>query len=224
MPHKQLDSPSIVVLISGSGSNLQAIIDGIEAGNIAAKITAVISNKQGVQGLVRAEKHGIANYVLDHTKHTDREDYDQALKNLIDQHNPDLIILAGFMRILTDSFVQHYHGKMLNIHPSLLPKFKGLHTHRRAIEAKETEHGCSVHFVTPELDGGPIIAQRKVAIAKDDTETTLATKIQKEEHVLYPLCTKLFAEGRLLLTNSGPTLDGITIIEGGLDLTDTNEL
>ena len=215
---------SIVVLISGSGSNLQAIIDGVEAGTISGQVTAVISNKSDVKGLERATKHGIANYVLDHTEHTDRESYDQALKALIDQHNPTLIILAGFMRILTESFVQHYEGRMLNIHPSLLPKFKGLHTHKRAIEAQESEHGCSVHFVTPELDGGPIIGQRKVTIDVTDTEDSLASKVQKEEHFLYPLCTKLFTEGRLQLTDAGPTLDGIAIIEGGLDLTNTDDL
>lgn len=218
------DTPSIVVLISGSGSNLQAIIDGIEAGRITAQISAVISNKPGVKGLDRAKKHGIPHHVLDHTEHASRESYDLALKNLIDENKPNLIILAGFMRILTDTFVQHYQGKMLNIHPSLLPKFKGLHTHQRAIEANEQEHGCSVHFVTPELDGGPIIGQRKVAIEPEDTETSLASKVQKEEHFLYPLCTKLFVEGRLRLTNTGPTLDGIAIVEGGLDLTDTDDL
>jgi len=215
---------SIVVLISGSGSNLQAIIDGVESGTISGQLTAVISNKSDVKGLERATKHGIDNYVLDHTEHADRESYDQALKTLIDQHNPDLIILAGFMRILTEAFVQHYEGRMLNIHPSLLPKFKGLHTHKRAIEAQESEHGCSVHFVTPELDGGPIIGQRKVTIDKTDTEDSLASKVQKEEHFLYPLCTKLFTEGRLQLTDTGPTLDGIAIIEGGLDLTNTDGL
>ena len=215
---------SIVVLISGSGSNLQAIIDGVETGTIPGQVSAVISNKYDVKGLERATNHGIANYVLDHTEHADRESYDQALKTLIDQHNPTLIILAGFMRILTESFVQHYEGRMLNIHPSLLPKFKGLHTHKRAIEAQESEHGCSVHFVTPELDGGPIIGQRKVIIDATDTEESLASKVQKEEHFLYPLCTKLFTEGRLQLTNTGPTLDGITIIEGGLDLTNTDDL
>ncbi len=215
---------SIVVLISGSGSNLQAIIDGVEAGTISGQVTAVISNKSDVKGLERAAKHGIASYVLDHTEHADRESYDQALKTLIDQHNPHLIILAGFMRILTEAFVQHYEGRMLNIHPSLLPKFKGLHTHKRAIEAQESEHGCSVHFVTPELDGGPIIGQRKVTIDATDTEDSLASKVQKEEHFLYPLCTKLFTEGRLQLTDTGPTLDGIAIIEGGLDLTNTDDL
>ena len=216
--------PSIVVLISGSGSNLQALIDGVESGIIPGQITAVISNKAGVKGLERAANHNIAHHVLDHTQHSDRAHYDQALMSLIDQHNADLVVLAGFMRILTEPFVQHYHGKMLNIHPSLLPKFKGLHTHKRALDANETEHGCSVHFVTPELDGGPIIGQRKVPVANDDTETSLAAKVQKEEHVLYPLCTKLFVEGRLHLTATGPTLDGTDIIEGGLDLTDTEDL
>lgn len=224
MATDQSHSPSIVVLISGSGSNLQAIIDGIESQQIPATIRAVISNKPGVKGLDRAAKHNIAHHVLDHTVHADREQYDVALQALIDQFQPDLVILAGFMRILTEGFVQHYHGKMLNIHPSLLPKFKGLHTHRRAIEANEAEHGCSVHFVTPELDGGPIIGQRKVEVVPHDTEDTLATKVQKEEHVLYPLCTKLFVEGRLTLTDTGPTLDGTVIAAGGLDFTNRDDL
>lgn len=223
-PSDVLAVPSIVVLISGSGSNLQAIIDGVDAGTIPGQITAVISNKAGVKGLDRAKTHNIAHHVLDHTLHPDRAHYDQALMALIDQHNADLVVLAGFMRILTEPFVKHYEGKMLNIHPSLLPKFKGLHTHKRAIEANETEHGCSVHFVTPELDGGPVIGQRRVTVESDDTEASLAAKVQKEEHFLYPLCTKLFVEGRLHLTETGPTLDGTAIIEGGLDLTDTDDL
>lgn len=224
MPSDHSRSPSIVVLISGSGSNLQAIIDGIETNAIPATISAVISNKSNVKGLERATAHGIPSHVLDHTQHTDREHYDLALQALIDEYSPDLVILAGFMRILTSSFVEHYAGKMLNIHPSLLPKFKGLHTHQRAIEANEAEHGCSVHFVTPELDGGPIIGQRKVTISEHETEDSLASKVQKEEHFLYPLCTRLFVEGRLSLTDTGPCLDGTPITEGGLDLTDMDDL
>jgi len=224
MPTVKTTLPEIVVLISGSGSNLQAIIDQIENGSLHASIVAVISNKPNVKGLERAQHHGIPAHVLDHTQFDDREAYDQALQALIDQFNPKLIILAGFMRILSKSFVKHYQGKMLNIHPSLLPKHKGLHTHARAIEAGDEEHGCSVHFVTPELDGGPIVGHRKVTIKAHDTEDSLAKRVQQQEHMLYPLCAKLFVDGRLTLTQAGPTLDGITIIEGGLDLTDTDDL
>ena len=224
MPTVKKTLPEIVVLISGSGSNLQAIIDQIENNTLNARIAAVISNKPNVKGLKRAQRSGIPAHVLDHTEFAGREAYDQALQTLIDEFNPALIVLAGFMRILSEDFVQRYQGKMLNIHPSLLPKHKGLHTHARAIEAGDKEHGCTVHFVTPELDGGPIIAHRKVSIESHDTEETLAKRVQQQEHTLYPLCAKLFVDGRLALTQAGPTLDGISIIEGGLDLTGTDDL
>ena len=195
-------SPSpirLVVLISGNGSNLQAIIDNIANKNLPAQIVAVISNKVGAYGLERAKKAGIKHYVLPYNDFTDREHYDLALKNLIDEYQPDLVILAGFMRILSDEFVEHYSQKIMNIHPSLLPKYKGLNTHQRALDANEKEHGCSVHFVTPELDDGPVILQATVSIEDNDTAETLATRVHQQEHRIYPEAIRLFAEKKLKL-------------------------
>jgi len=189
----------LVVLISGNGSNLQAIIDNIANNNLPAQIVAVISNKAGAYGLERAKKAGIKHHVLSYNDFTDREHYDLALKNLIDEYQPDLIILAGFMRILSNEFVEHYSQKMMNIHPSLLPKYKGLNTHQRALDAGEKEHGCSVHFVTPELDDGPVILQATVSIEDNDTAETLATRVHQQEHRIYPEAIRLFAEKKLKL-------------------------
>lgn len=203
-----VSTKSIVVLISGSGSNLQAIIDRIEKGNIQGKITAVISNRPDAYGLERAKNHSVNNICLDHKLFSDRESYDRALQQEIDTHDPDLIVLAGFMRILTPEFVQHYLGKMLNIHPSLLPKYKGLHTHQRAIDAGDEEHGASVHFVTPELDGGPVIIQSKVPIFADDNADELADRVQQQERNMYPLVVDWFCQGRLTMNNNKAILDG----------------
>jgi len=189
----------LVVLISGNGSNLQAIIDSIATRQLPAKIVAVISNKADAYGLERAKKAGIEHRVLSHIDYADRQQYDQALQALIDGYQPDLVILAGFMRILSDEFVKHYLNKMMNIHPSLLPKYKGLNTHQRAIDAGDKEHGCSVHFVTPELDGGPIILQATVPVKEDDTAETLAQRVHEEEHRIYPEAIRLFAENKLSL-------------------------
>lgn len=189
----------LVVLISGNGSNLQAIIDNIANENLPAQIVAVISNKADAYGLERAKKTGIEHHVLSYNDFTDREHYDHALKHLIDEYQPDLIILAGFMRILSDEFVEHYSHKMMNIHPSLLPKYKGLNTHQRALDAGEKEHGCSVHFVTPELDDGPVILQATVIIKDDDTAKTLATRVHEQEHLIYPAAIRLFAENKINL-------------------------
>ena len=190
----------LVVLISGNGSNLQAIIDNITTQNLPAQIIAVISNKADAFGLERAKKAGIKQHVLSYQGFDSREDYDLALKELIDQHQPDLIILAGFMRILSDDFVEHYSYKMMNIHPSLLPKYKGLDTHQRAIDAGDKEHGCSVHFVTPELDDGPVILQAKVKIEDDDNAETLAKRVHEQEHIIYPKAIRLFAEKKIKTT------------------------
>ncbi len=198
----------LVVLISGSGSNLQAIIDGVAAGRIPGEIVAVISNRPGVQGLARAEKAGIPAITLDHTGYADRADFDKALRERLEALNPDLVILAGFMRILPETLVSRFHGRMLNIHPSLLPKFRGLHTHRRALENRETRHGASVHFVTPELDGGPVILQASVAVSDDHDEQTLAADVLKMEHRIYPLVVQWYCQGRLRLENDMPNLDG----------------
>ena len=187
----------LVVLISGNGSNLQAIIDNIANKNLPAQIVAVISNKADAYGLERAKKAGIEQRILSHKDFSDRQQYDRALKNLIDIYQPDLIILAGFMRILSNEFVEHYLHKMMNIHPSLLPKYKGLNTHQRAIDAGDKEHGCSVHFVTPELDDGPVILQAKVKIKDHDTAETLAKRVHEQEHIIYPEAIRLYAENKI---------------------------
>ena len=187
----------LVVLISGNGSNLQAIIDSIASKQLSAEIIKVISNKADAYGLQRAEKAGIPQQVLAYTNFSSREEYDQALSQIIDKQQPDLIILAGFMRILSQQFVEKYNNKMLNVHPSLLPKFKGLNTHQRALDAGEKEHGCSVHFVTPELDDGPVILQARVKIKSDDTAETLADKVHEQEHRIYPEAIQMFADGKI---------------------------
>jgi len=186
----------IVVLISGSGSNLQSIIDAAQQ-ELPVEIRAVISNKADAYGLTRAANAGIATAVLDNKPYPDRPSYDAALQELIDSYSPELVVLAGFMRILTDDFVRHYEGRMMNIHPSLLPKYRGLNTHARAIEAGDAEAGCTVHFVTPELDAGPIIIQAKVPVLADDTADTLAKRVLEQEHKIYPEAIRLFAEGKL---------------------------
>lgn len=197
----------VVVLISGSGSNLQALIDSLNTDS-PAQICAVISNRADAFGLQRAAKAGIATQVLDHKAFADREAFDGALIEAIDAYQADLVILAGFMRILTAGFVRHYQGRLLNIHPSLLPKYKGLHTHQRALEAGDTEHGCSVHFVTEELDGGPLVVQAVVPVESDDTPESLAQRVHRQEHHIYPLAMRWFAEGRLKLGKTGAQLDG----------------
>ncbi len=198
-----------VVLISGSGSNLQSLIDNAQ--KIDLEICLVISNKADAYGLERAQKANIPTHVIEHTEFDSREAFDQQLSQVIDQHQADLVILAGFMRILSAEFTQKYTGRMLNIHPSLLPKFQGLHTHQRAIEAGETEHGASVHFVTAELDGGPVIAQRKVKVLPEDDADTLAARVLVEEHQLYPQVVHDFAQGRLSFVNNQALLDGEVI-------------
>lgn len=210
----------IVVLISGSGTNLQAIIDAIEANHINGQIAAVISNRPNAKGIQRAQKHALEAVMLDHTGFSSREAFDQALQDTIDRYQPELVVLAGFMRILTDEFVQHYHGKMLNIHPSLLPKFKGLNTHQRAIDAGETEHGCSVHFVSAELDSGAVIGQAKVAIEMNDTAESLSEKVQQQEHKLYPDCVGLFCDGKITYSPKGVMMGSSLLPETGLNLTE----
>ncbi len=198
----------LVVLISGSGSNLQAFIDRVADGSLPATIAAVISNKADAFGLERARRAGIPVDVVSHREYASREDFDRALAARIDAHRPDLVVLAGFMRILTPAFVHHYAGRLINIHPSLLPKFTGMDTHARAIAAGEKEHGCSVHFVTEELDGGPVVAQARVPVLPDDTPDSLRERVQRAEHRLYPEVAGWLATGRLVLTADGPRLDG----------------
>lgn len=209
------NSTAIVVMISGNGSNLQSIIDYIENRNVNGRIVAVISNNPEAYGLERARNAGIKGLVLDHNSYSSREDYDRALMSVIDQHDAGLVVLAGFMRILTEDFVTHYQGRMLNIHPSLLPKFKGLNTHQRAIDEDETEHGASVHFVTPELDGGPVIVQSKVPVFEEDTAKELASRVQEQERNIYPLVVDWFCQNRLKMENNKAILDGITLNESG---------
>jgi phosphoribosylglycinamide formyltransferase-1 len=183
---------SIVALISGRGSNLKAIID---AANPLVHISAVISNRPQAAGLIYAQQAGINTEVLDHKDFATRLEFDMVLQECIDKYQPQLVVLAGFMRILSSEFVKHYKGRLINVHPSLLPKFKGLDTHKRAIEAGEKEHGASVHFVTEDLDAGPIILQARVPILADDTEESLAARVLQQEHKIYPEAIQLFAEG-----------------------------
>lgn len=201
----------LVVLISGNGSNLQALIDACNPQHpeaLNAEIVAVFSNKAGAYGLVRAQQAGIPSLALSPAEFSSRDDFDAALQTQIDEYQPDLIILAGYMRILTPAFVRHYHGRMLNIHPSLLPKYPGLHTHRKALENGDAGHGTSVHFVTEELDGGPVILQARIAVLPEDTEETLTARVQQEEHRIYPQVVNWFVEGRLILQDDGAYLDG----------------
>ncbi|MFB1489663.1 MULTISPECIES: phosphoribosylglycinamide formyltransferase [unclassified Thiocapsa] len=198
----------VVALISGSGSNLQALMDEAAKGR-PFEIVAVISNRADAFGLERARRAGIPAEVLDHREYAGREPYEAELRALIDRYAPGLVVLAGFMRILTPSFVDHYSGRMLNIHPSLLPKFRGLQTHQRALDAEEHEHGASVHFVTAELDGGPVIIQARLAIHPGEDAATLAGRVLKQEHGIYPRAVGWFAQGRLRLGADGrPWLDG----------------
>jgi phosphoribosylglycinamide formyltransferase-1 len=205
----------VVVLISGSGSNLQALIDGWQAGDLPIEIAAVISNRPAVLGLQRAEQAGVPALVLDHTRFAERETFDRELMGLIDSHEPDLVVLAGFMRILTTGFTRHYLGRMLNIHPSLLPKYQGLYTHQRALDAGDREHGVTVHFVTDELDGGPAVVQARVPVRASDDAASLAKRVQQQEHIIYPLAVRWFAEGRLRMHNGQSWLDGEPLPPGG---------
>ena len=201
-------SKRIVVLISGSGSNLQSILDQCASGLINGDVVAVISNRPGAPGLQRAENAGADAVSVDHTRFPDRDSFDAALAERIDAYNPDLIILAGFMRILTDGFVQRYPGRMLNIHPSLLPKYPGLNTHRRALEAGDRVAGATVHLVTPELDSGPLIAQYEVPITPDETVASLTEKVLAREHLLYPRVVQWFCEDSLTFAEGLPNLRG----------------
>lgn len=196
-----------VVLISGTGTNLQALIDARAQGSLALELSAVISNRPGAYGLQRAKLAGIPSAVLQHTEFASREAFDASMAAAIDRYSPDLVVLAGFMRILTPAFVRHYAGRLFNIHPSLLPKYPGLHTHRRALEAGEREHGATVHFVTEELDGGPAVVQARVAVLPGDDTETLAGRVREREHVIYPLALQWFAEGRLKMENNRAWLD-----------------
>ncbi|MEY3789634.1 MAG: hypothetical protein RLZ09_470 [Pseudomonadota bacterium] len=191
----------IVILISGRGSNMQAMLKVAAAERWPAQIAAVISNQPNAAGLDVARAAGIATSAINHRDYPDRELFDAALAELVDQHSPDLIVLAGFMRILTPGFVNKYFGRLINIHPSLLPSFPGLHTHQQAIDAGVKVHGATVHFVTAELDHGPIIAQAIVPVLEDDTEDTLAARVLEQEHRIYPQAVLDLISGALKLVD-----------------------
>lgn len=188
---------NIVILISGRGSNMQAIVHAAQAERWPAKIAAIISNRSDAEGLSFAQEHGIAYAVVANGDYPSRAEFDAALQAEIDRFEPDVVVLAGFMRILTAPFVAHYAGRMLNIHPSLLPKFPGLATHRQALQAGETVHGATVHFVTAQLDHGPIVAQAQVPVLPTDTEASLAQRVLEQEHIIYPRAVRWFIEGKL---------------------------
>ncbi|NBN76600.1 phosphoribosylglycinamide formyltransferase [Proteus sp. G2615] len=204
---------NIVVLISGNGSNLQAIIDACRANKITGNVVAVLSNKANAYGLERAKQADIPAYFVDPTQFNDSADYDKALIEKIDIYQPDIVVLAGFMRILSPAFVAHYQHKLLNIHPSLLPKYPGLHTHRQVLANKDPFHGVTVHFVTEELDGGPMIIQARIPVFPDDTEQSLQARIQIEEYRIYPLAIRWLAEDRLTMKNNQAYLDDIALFD-----------
>lgn len=190
---------AVVILISGRGSNMQAIVT---AHDPLVEVRAVISNRADAAGLQFAQQQGIATEVLEHQNFSSREAFDQALMARIDEYTPDLLVLAGFMRILTPEFVTHYAGRLINIHPSLLPKYKGLHTHARALAAGDSVHGATVHFVTAELDAGPVILQAEVPVFPDDDEDSLAARVLAQEHIIYPKAIHLFAERQVIFPQS----------------------
>jgi phosphoribosylglycinamide formyltransferase-1 len=200
---------SIGVLISGSGTNLQAIIEAIEANALAAKIEIVLSNRADAYGLVRAADHGIPAEVLDHKKFSSREAYDRAAVDLLRARNVELVILAGFMRLLSPVFVKAYSNRIMNIHPALLPSFPGLHVQKGAVDHGVRFSGCTVHFVNEECDEGPIIIQAVVPVFPDDTEETLAARILRQEHRIYPRAIQLYSEGRLRIEGRKVWVDGI---------------
>ena len=198
----------IVVLISGSGSNLQAIIDSCSDPESSINIRTVISNNPEAYGLQRARQSGITTIVINHRDFPDRSSYDAALMAEIDSHQPKLVVLAGFMRILTTEFVNHYSGRLINIHPSLLPLYPGLNTHQQAIENGDLKAGATVHFVTPEVDDGPVIIQVHVPVFETDSSSDLASRVLQQEHLIYPKAIRWFAQGRLIVQNGEVLLDG----------------
>jgi len=214
-------SHRIVVLISGGGTNLQAILDAVAAKRLSAEVALVVANRADAGGLARAAVAGVPTAVVPHRDYPDRASFDQALIETIDPAQPDTVALAGFMRILTSTFVSHYRGRLLNIHPSLLPRHRGLNTHERALQAGDREHGCSIHFVTEELDGGPLIAQARVPVHANDTEASLSTRVQEREHELYPRVLGWRAQQRLQLGLEGAMLDGEPLPAEGWQLDGT---
>ena len=198
----------IAILISGRGSNMRVIVERAAAGTLPVDVRVVVSDKPSAEGLSLAADMNIATRVLEPRNFPDRPAYDRALVALLAQYQPQLVVLAGFMRILTPQFIGAFAGRMLNVHPSLLPKYPGLHTHRRCLEAGDAAHGASIHFVTEQLDGGPVILQAEVPVLPGDTETTLSARVQQAEHRIYPQAIDWFARGRLLLQDGRAWLDG----------------
>jgi len=198
------DKLPTVILVSGRGSNLQALLRAVTEHTLALDVRAVISNRPAAAALALAQAAGVPTQVVDHTAYPDRQNFDAALQSAIDHHAPALVVLAGFMRILSPAFVNHYRGRMLNIHPSLLPAYPGLDTHNRVLKDGVREHGASVHFVTPAVDGGPVILQARVPVLPQDTATTLAARVLEQEHHIYPQALRWFAEGRLQLAGEPP--------------------
>jgi phosphoribosylglycinamide formyltransferase-1 len=207
----------IAILISGRGSNMVAFLEACRQGRLDADICLVASNRPAAAGLGRAVAAGIPTACVDHRDYPDRESFDAALVRCVQQQRPELVILAGFMRILTPVFITPFSGRLLNIHPSLLPKYPGLHTHQRAIDAGDSEAGATVHFVTPELDGGPPVLQARLPVLPDDTADSLAARIIAVEHAIYPLAAQWFLQGRLTLNEQGAFLDGQKIPASGIE-------
>ena len=206
---------NIVVLISGNGSNLQAIIDACKQKKINGTIRAVFSNKADAFGLERAREANIPAHALLASQFASREAFDRELMQEIDAYAPDIVVLAGYMRILSPDFVAHYAGRLINIHPSLLPKYPGLHTHRQVLENGDDVHGTTVHFVTDELDGGPVILQEQVPVFEGDTEEDVTARVQTQEHAIYPLVVSWFVDGRLAMQENKAWLDGVCLPEQG---------
>jgi phosphoribosylglycinamide formyltransferase-1 len=202
----------VAVLISGRGSNMAALIEAAKDKSYPAEIALVISNRPDASGLLAAQANGIATVVVDHTAYgKDRTGFEGALQAVLEKHRIDIVCLAGFMRLLTAGFVKQWQHRILNIHPALLPAFKGLDTHRRALKAGHKVHGATVHFVVPEMDSGPIVAQAAVSVRPGDTEEELAARVLKVEHQIYPLALKLLAEGRIRIENGRCLIDGIPV-------------
>ena len=212
----------LAILISGRGSNMQAFIDACSSGVLDAEIALVLSNNPDAGGLARAAEASIPTACINHRNYDSRETFDAAMVAELSRHDPDLVILAGFMRILTPVFIEPFAGKLLNIHPSLLPKYPGLNTHQRALDAGDSEAGVTVHFVTPELDGGPPIIQARVPVETGDTAATLAARVIVQEHVIYPIAAGWVLQGRLRLTEKGAVLDGQPLPPTGVDYVATH--
>lgn len=213
----QSRKPGLAILISGRGSNMQAFIAACESGTLAAEVAVVLSNKADAGGLATARAAGVPTLVIDHRAYDSREAFDAAMLEALRPFQPDLVILAGFMRILTPVFIEPFYGKLLNIHPSLLPKYPGLNTHQRAIDAGDREAGVTVHYVTPELDGGPPILQARVPVNAGETAEALAGRVIVEEHKIYPIAARWLLQGRLRLTEQGAFLDDKPIPPTGID-------